>query len=220
MQTGCRCRLSHSLSLRQLTVQAYVWLHKGAFGCAEDLVKGKKTTKSALPSSLRIQADRDRFVDYAMHRVRMLKHHGITPYIVFDGGPLPAKKGTEDKRAKSALTELLLAKLTSQVASRKPGASSGARGARQAHPGPRILHKMPRRDAGDGFSTHQGASSCTVCGDTELTVEALRAEQIEYVVAPYEADAQLCYLERSGLVDGIITEDSDLLVFGCQQVSL
>jgi hypothetical protein len=22
-----------------------VWLHKGAFGCAEDIVKGKKTTK-------------------------------------------------------------------------------------------------------------------------------------------------------------------------------
>lgn len=34
-----------------------------------------------------------------MHRVRLLRHHGITPYIVFDGGPLPAKKGTEESRA-------------------------------------------------------------------------------------------------------------------------
>lgn len=33
-----------------------------------------------------------------MHRVRLLKHHKITPYIVFDGGPLPAKKGTESSR--------------------------------------------------------------------------------------------------------------------------
>jgi len=49
--------------------------------------------------------------------------------------------------------------------------------------------------------------------------QALRAENIDYVVAPYEADAQLCFLEREGYVDGIITEDSDLLVFGCQQVS-
>ena len=39
-----------------------------------------------------------------------------------------------------------------------------------------------------------------------------------YVVAPYEADAQLAYLERIGLVDAIITEDSDLLVFGCKNV--
>jgi exonuclease-1 len=38
------------------------------------------------------------------------------------------------------------------------------------------------------------------------------------VVAPYEADAQLAYLERANLVDGIITEDSDLLVFGCRNV--
>lgn len=35
-----------------------------------------------------------------MHRVRLLRHHGIEPYIVFDGGPLPAKKGTETDRKK------------------------------------------------------------------------------------------------------------------------
>ena len=39
-----------------------------------------------------------------------------------------------------------------------------------------------------------------------------------YVVAPYEADAQMAYLERISLVDGIITEDSDLLVYGCRKV--
>lgn len=38
-----------------------------------------------------------------MHRVRLLRHHKIEPYIVFDGGPLPAKKGTEvDRQAKRA----------------------------------------------------------------------------------------------------------------------
>ena len=33
-----------------------------------------------------------------MHRVRLLRHYGIRPYIVFDGGLLPAKKGTEYER--------------------------------------------------------------------------------------------------------------------------
>lgn len=49
-------------------------------------------------------------------------------------------------------------------------------------------------------------------------IKALRAEAVPYLVAPYEADAQMRYLELNGLVDGIITEDSDLLVFGCQHV--
>jgi exonuclease-1 len=33
-----------------------------------------------------------------MHRVRLLRKYGIRPYIVFDGGFLPAKKGTEYER--------------------------------------------------------------------------------------------------------------------------
>lgn len=39
-----------------------------------------------------------RYVEYAMHRVRLLRHHKVQPFVVFDGGPLPAKKGTEVER--------------------------------------------------------------------------------------------------------------------------
>jgi exonuclease-1 len=46
----------------------------------------------------------------------------------------------------------------------------------------------------------------------------MHAENVPYVVAPYEADAQLAYLERIGLADAILTEDSDLLVYGCKMV--
>lgn len=41
---------------------------------------------------------------------------------------------------------------------------------------------------------------------------------IQYVVAPYEADAQLAYLFKSGQADVVFTEDSDLLAFGCTHV--
>lgn len=50
--------------------------------------------------------------------------------------------------------------------------------------------------------------------------QALKAENVDYVVAPYEADAQMAFMEREGLVDGIITEDSDMLVFGCRSVRI
>ena len=41
---------------------------------------------------------------------------------------------------------------------------------------------------------------------------------MSFIVAPYEADAQMVYLEKTGKVDAIFTEDSDLLVFGCKRV--
>ena len=43
-------------------------------------------------------------------------------------------------------------------------------------------------------------------------------KNVESIVAPYEADAQLAYLCRTGYVDFILTEDSDLLAFGAPKV--
>ena len=49
-------------------------------------------------------------------------------------------------------------------------------------------------------------------------IDALIEANVQYVVAPYEADAQMYYLERMGIVDAIVSEDSDLLVFGCKNL--
>ncbi|KAK7044840.1 Exodeoxyribonuclease 1 [Favolaschia claudopus] len=158
-----------------IAVDAYVWLHRGIFTCPTELATGKDTHK---------------YVDYAMHRVRLLRHHGIEPYIVFDGGPLPAKKGTEvGRHAKRA------EHLARGNALAAQGKTSQAR-----------EHYVKSIDV-----TPQMAFQF---------IKALRAENVNYVVAPYEADAQLAYLERIGRVDGILTEDSDLLVFGCRTVLL
>ncbi|KAG5654438.1 hypothetical protein H0H81_002627 [Sphagnurus paluster] len=156
-----------------LAVDAYVWLHRGIHSCATELATGKDTHK---------------YVDYAMYRVRLLRHHKIEPYIVFDGGPLPAKRGTEDDRQK------------------------------------RREESLARGNALAAQGKHAQAREYYVkCVDVTPQmafqfIKALRAESVSYVVAPYEADAQLAYLERIGIVDAIITEDSDLLVFGCQNV--
>ncbi|KAM7445119.1 Rad2 nuclease [Porites harrisoni] len=49
-------------------------------------------------------------------------------------------------------------------------------------------------------------------------MEVTQQRGIKYLVAPFEVDAQLAYLNKEGYADVVITEDSDLLVFGCTQV--
>ncbi|KAK6498568.1 Rad2 nuclease, variant 2 [Arthrobotrys musiformis] len=156
---------------QKVAVDAYGWLHRGTISCAVDLALEKPTT---------------RYVDYAMHRVRMLQHYGVTPYLVFDGDYLPGKKGTEvdrEKRRKSSReTGLELLRL---------GRTSQAHGELQKSID--VTPLMARR-----------------------LIEELKKANVPYVVAPYEADAQMAYLERIGEVSAILSEDSDLLVFGAK----
>ena len=51
-------------------------------------------------------------------------------------------------------------------------------------------------------------------------LQALKAEGVEFIVAPYEADAQMTYLAISGRVHAVFTEDSDMLPYGCPKVNL
>ena len=59
-----------------------------------------------------------------------------------------------------------------------------------------------------------------LAAEEHACAQALRQAGVEYIVAPYEADAQMAWLALQGLVDAVITEDSDLLPYGCPRVRL
>ncbi len=123
-----------------------------------------------------------------MQRVRMVKNSGVTPYLVFDGDFLPSKASTEAARAKR------------REESRKSG--SELLNAGKASQAQQELQKAI--DVTPEMARH--------------LIEELKKDGVPYVVAPYEADAQMVYLEQQGLVTGIISEDSDLLVFGAKRL--
>jgi exonuclease 1 len=64
-------------------VDAYCWLHKACYSCAQDLALGVPTVG---------------YIDFCMHRIELLLHNGITPIIVFDGRYLPMKADKEKER--------------------------------------------------------------------------------------------------------------------------
>jgi exonuclease-1 len=118
----------------------------------------------------------------------MLKHFGVTPYIVFDGDYLPSKSKTEKERA--------------------------ARRKESKRLGMRLLELGKTAQA---YLELQKAVDVTPEMAGQL-IEELKLANVQYVVAPYEADSQLAYLERKGIIDGILSEDSDLLVFGAKRL--
>lgn len=114
--------------------------------------------------------------------------HGLVPYVVFDGGPLPNKKEEEDARS------------SSRKEHREKAQALWRQGSTVA-----------------AMEYYQRAVDITPDIAHQL-VQELQRRSIQYVVAPYEADAQCAYLVHQGIVDVVMTEDSDLLTYGCQHV--
>lgn len=128
------------------------------------------------------------YITFVLNRVRMLLDFGITPYLVFDGDAVPSKKETNSKRREE------------REAAKELGL---------------MLFRSGKKDQAQ--QELQKAVSITPQMTYNL-IEELRRMNVQVLVAPYEADAQLVYLEKTGIIDGIISEDSDLLVFGAQRL--
>jgi exonuclease-1 len=123
-----------------------------------------------------------------MNRVRMLIHFGVTPYLIFDGDYLPSKAGTEKERAARRKESRRLG-----LELLKVGKTSQAQ--LELQKAVDVTPEMAR-----------------------MLIDELKHHNIQYIVAPYEADSQMAYMERRGIIDGILSEDSDLLVFGAKRL--
>ncbi|CAK8578633.1 unnamed protein product [Lathyrus sativus] len=156
-----------------VAIDTYSWLHKGALSCSTDLCKG-------IPTS--------RHIEYCMHRVNLLRHYGVKPILVFDGGFLPMKVEQENKRARARKDNFERA-----VEHDSNGNSTAA------------------------YECYQKAVDISPAIAREL-IQVLKQENVQFIVAPYEADAQMTFLAISKQVDAVITEDSDLIPFGCPRI--
>lgn len=171
-------KASRKIQIRDLrgqcvAIDSYCWLHKGAFACADKLVRGEPT---------------DTHILYCLKFVNLLLSHDIKPILVFDGRHLPAKAMTEAKRRES------------RNSSKKRAAE---------------LLRMGK--------VEEAKSYLRRCVDIthEMALELIREcrkRNVDCVVAPYEADAQLAFLNKKGIAQVVITEDSDLMLFGCSKV--
>jgi len=121
-------------------------------------------------------------------QMRLFRNNGVTPLIVFDGDRLPAKAAEEEERR-------------------------ARRAERRAH----AQELLARGDTAGADTAFQTCVDVTPAMAREV-MDGLEAEDFDFVVAPYEADAQLAFLAATGAVDLVATEDSDLVAYGCRHL--
>lgn len=127
-------------------------------------------------------------LNYIHNYVKLLKHHKVELTFVFDGIKLPAKQVTHKERSAKKAVARLLVEQCL--------ASNNLQEAR----------KQMLRCLDVKFDIIQ------------QVILYCKRENINYIVAPYEADAQLAYLNNNGLCEFVITEDTDLILYGCKNI--
>uniref|UniRef100_A0A672JWE8 Exonuclease 1 n=1 Tax=Sinocyclocheilus grahami TaxID=75366 RepID=A0A672JWE8_SINGR len=132
----------------------------------------------------------DQYVSYCMKFVDMLRSFGVKPILVFDGRNLPSKKEVEKSRRERRQANL--------------------------QKGKQLLREGKISEARECFTRSVNITP-SMAHDV---IKTARMRGVDCVVAPYEADAQLAFLNKSGIAQAVITEDSDLLAFGCKKVIL
>jgi len=129
-----------------------------------------------------------RYIEYSMNMIKMLQYYKVIPVLVFDGSRLPTKSATESSRQEKRL-------LNKQM-------------------GNRALMSENKNSANEYFK-----KAVDITPQMAYTlIEELRKNNIEFIVAPYEADAQMAYLSITGYVACVITEDSDLIPYGASPI--
>lgn len=130
----------------------------------------------------------EKYLRFFIKKLAMLRSFKIQAYFVFDGDGIGVKKETESKRREKREESRAIAK--------------------------RLWESGEKRNAMEYFQK---------CIDVtpemaKCVIDYCKTQNVPYVVAPFEADAQMVYLEKNGFIQGILSEDSDLLVFGCRRL--
>lgn len=181
---------------QRIGVDANVWVHRGTYVCASELVLGQPTYAYAL---------------YCKKLCLRLREFGVYPVLVFDGRAVPAKAATRRKRqegrasARRSLDESI--DVAREIEARLEG-----------NPHDQSL----KDELGQARVALEKAAQRTVEVTDAMIMIVInmvsQLEGVEVLRAPYEADAQLAHLAMNKLVAAVMTEDSDLIVYACPRL--
>ena len=137
----------------------------------------------------------DTFLDELLASLeRLLNYFNLI--VVLDGDPLPQKQETAELRKRK--TEQALQEYKSLL-----------RHSDDDHPD---LIKLARRC----FTRTANLQNAII--DRLSNLKSKMPQKFDFLIAPYEADAQLAFMNRENLIDAILSMDADLVLFGSKKI--
>jgi exonuclease-1 len=177
-------------------IDGHSWLHKSIYGCARLVATGGENGGAWDKLNQRTPAP---FARYVIHRLKLLRYYGINPIIVFDGASLDAKSDTHsDRRVRKQEN---LSKGNALLAEAKIMYASGRKNEA----------KLKYDEADRAFQLGVSVSRYLVLHTIKMLEQ--EKESFQFIIAPFEADAQLAYECSQGRAHMIISEDSDNLTY-------
>lgn len=141
------------------------------------------------PKSLVLENNVSGIVDVMVQLVGSILPSATFVTLVFDGGALPSKDFTNARRKQARDASLALAEAYSSA-----GDSEEAENA------------LKKAISFSNLQVSQIANGVFKRLETH--------DNFAVLIAPYEADAQVAYLQKIGMADVIVTNDSDILLYG------
>ena len=130
------------------------------------------------------------YLHFPLKMINMLLKHSVKPILVFDGLTLPLKENAIKKRMSDKVKNKELAE--------------------------KYLAEGNKEQAASMFARSMSVKSHMI----HTLMDVLNNMNVDYIVSPFEADAQIAYLCKENIADFAISEDSDLLVYGCTNLVL
>lgn len=130
----------------------------------------------------------DKHARMFMNKINALLNYKITPIVIFDGDSLPSKEKTN------------LARKEQKEKARK------------------MVEFLLEHNETSKAKEYMKRCVSVTPEILKSIFSILQANKIEYIISPYEADSQLYFLQKINYIDYIITEDSDLIIYGATRI--
>lgn len=140
------------------------------------------------------------YIDYIRRYINCFQKLASRVILVFDGKPPKAKGAEVTSRLKHRLKYRLMA---ADVLERANATQSEDQ-------------KKKLMDEAKKLEIRSKGMTQEVIDDVKATFGSL--EKFEVIQSPGESDAQLAYLALNGIADVVITDDTDLVVYGCPNI--